>query len=348
VQDLGLKEVAYSVLERDAESTRRVFESLVLRQKELQVIANSPANNVKLMDRAQVPGAPFTPNRRRDWGAAILAGLMLPLGLVVVLEHLDDTLKTPDDISRRLGLPLLGLVPAVRGACDPVISGSAPHDYGEAFRSLRTSLVVARGDAATRIVALTSTQPFEGKTTSACNLAMVLALGAALVLLIDADMRRPNLHTLVALTNSGGLSDLLTGQIRARDAIQRTEDPNLFMLTAGQAPPNRSELLSSDRMRSLLKSLKSSRFDWVIIDTPPVRVATDAMILAQMGAAVIFVIGAEMTRAGHARRAVEMLQASGHACVIGAVLNLVPSTATGTATRGTTATADPLRVLRTD
>ena len=323
VQDLGRKEVDYSALERNAESDRRVFESMLLRQKELQVIANNHANNVRLMDRAKVPSAPFTPNTRRDWGLAILAGLMLTLGLVVVLEHLDDTLKTPDDISRRLGVPLLGLVPAVRGACDPVMSGSAPREFGEAFRSLRTSLVSASANTGTRIVVLTSTQPLEGKTTSACNLAMVLALGGARVLLIDGDMRRPSLHKLLGLKNSVGLSNLLAGEVHPRKTIHRTHDPNLFALTSGRLPSNPAELLSSDRMRSMLKSLESSRFDWVIIDTPPVLAATDAVIFAELGAAVMFVVGAEMTRAGHAHRAAEMLQAGGHSSIIGAVLNRV-------------------------
>ena len=336
VQNLGRKEVAHSVLERNAESNRRVVESLLLRQKELQVIANSPANNVQLIDRAQVPSAPFTPNTRRDWGVAILFGLALSVGLVVVVEHFDDTLKTPDDISRRLGIPLLGLVPAVRGSCDPVKSGSAPRDFGEAFRSLRTAVVKTSANAGTRIVALTSTQPREGKTTSACNLAMVLALGGARVLLIDGDMRRPSLHKLLGLTNSVGLSNLLAGDVGPREAIQPTYDPNLFALTAGQPPSNPPELLSSHRMRSMLKSLEFGRLDWAIIDAPPVLAATDAVILAEMGADVILVIGAEMTRAGHARRAVEMLQARGHATVIGAVLNLVNFNRVGTITRGTT------------
>ena len=164
-------------------------------------------------------------------------------------------------------------------------------------------------------MALTSTQSSEGKTTSACNLAMVLALGGARVLLIDGDMRRPNLHKLLGLKNSVGLSDLLAGQVRPSQTIQRTQDPNLFALTAGQPPPNPSELLSSPWMRTLLTSLESGCFDRVIIDSPPVLAATDAVVLSEMGAAVIFVIGAERTRTGHARHAVEMLQASGNSSV---------------------------------
>ena len=195
---------------------------------------------------------------------------MMSLGLVLVFEYLDDTLKTPDDVARRLGLPLLGLVPAVRGHRVPVMSGPVPHDFGEAFRSLRTSLVFRSGDTSTQIIAVTSTQPLEGKTTSACNLAMVMALGGARVLLIDADMRRPSLHKSLGMTNSVGLSHVLAGQARVREAIQRTHDPNLFALTAGQPPANPSELLSSDRMRSFLTSLDSGPFDWVIVDTPPV------------------------------------------------------------------------------
>ena len=140
VQDLGRKEVGYSMLERHAESDRRVFESVLLQQKEAQVVANSRANNVQLMDRAQVPSAPFTPNTRRDWGVAILFGLALSVGLVVVVEHLDDTLKTPEDISHGLGLPVLGLVPAVRGSRVPVMSDSVPTTSGRRFgRSARRS-----------------------------------------------------------------------------------------------------------------------------------------------------------------------------------------------------------------
>ena len=323
VQDLGRKEVGYSVLERGAESNRRVYESLLQQQKELQIIANSRANNVQLMDRAEPPVAPFTPNTRRDWFVAILAGLMMSLGLVRVFEYLDDTLKTPDDVARRLGLPLLGLVPAVRGHRVPVMSGPVPHDFGEAFRSLRTSLVFRSGDTSTQIIAVTSTQPLEGKTTSACNLAMVMALGGARVLLIDADMRRPSLHKSLGMTNSVGLSHVLAGQARVREAIQRTHDPNLFALTAGQPPPNPSELLSSDRMRSLLTSLDSGPFDWVIVDTPPVLAVTDAVIIAPLVSGVVFVVGAEMTRAGHAERAVEMLQTGADFSLLGVVLNRV-------------------------
>ena len=323
VQDLGRKEVGYSVLEREAESNRRVYEALLQQQKELQVIANSRTNNVQLMDRAQPPGGPFTPNTRRDWFVALMAGLMVSLGFVAVFEYLDDTIKTPDDVSRRLGVPLLGLVPSVRGHRAPVMSGAVPHDFGEAFRSLRTSLVFTSANSSTRIVAMTSTQPLEGKTTSACNVAMVLALGGARVLLIDADMRRPSLHKALGMNNAAGLSHVLAGQARVREAIQRTHDPNLFALTAGQPPPNPSELLSSERMRSFLTSLESGPFDWVIIDTPPVLAVTDAVIIAPMVSGVVFVVGSEMTRSGHAERAVEMLQAGSDSAIIGVVLNRV-------------------------
>jgi len=321
--DLSRKGVGYSVLEREAESNRRVYESLLQQQKELQVVANSRANNVQVMDRAAVPGAPFTPNTRRDWFIALLAGLMLAIGLVLVVEYVDDSLKTPDDINRKLRIPLLGLVPAVRGQRVPVLSGTVPHDFGEAFRSLRTSLVFTAGSSGTRIVAVTSTQPLEGKTTSACNLAMVLALGGARVLLIDADMRRPSLHKYLGMANTAGLSHVLVGQARIREAIQRTHDPNLFALTAGQPPPNPSELLGSDRMKSFLAHLGTGPFDWVIIDTPPVLAVTDAAIVAPLVSGVVFVVGAEMTRSGHGERALEMLRGGGNPHIIGAVLNRV-------------------------
>jgi capsular exopolysaccharide synthesis family protein len=171
-------------------------------------------------------------------------------------------------------------------------------------------------------VGVTSTQPLEGKTTTACNLAMVLALGGARVLLIDADMRRPGLHRTMGIPNAVGLSHVLTGQARVREAVQATTEPNLLVITAGHPPPNPSELLGSDRMQQLLAHLARGPFDWVIVDTPPVLAVTDAVLIAPHTNGYVFVIGSEMTRAAHAERAIEMLRASQQP-VVGAVLNRV-------------------------
>ena len=191
----------------------------------------------------------------------------------------------------------------------PLLSEPVPHDFGEAFRSLRTSLVFTSGSDGPRVIAVTSSQPLEGKTTTACNLAMVLALGGSRVLLIDADMRRPGLHKIVGAQNEIGLSHLLVGQARVRDAVQQTSEPNLFVISAGRTPPNPSELLSSERMNALLANLRTGPFDWVIIDTPPVLAVTDAVIVARGVSGVVFVIGSEMTRRAHAERAIETLSA---------------------------------------
>ena len=321
VNELDRKGGDYRILQRKADSERDVYQKLVQQQKELSVVANSRANNVQLMDRAEVPGVPILPNPRRDWITAILAGLTIAVGLAFGIEYLDDTVKTPEDI-RRLNLPLLGLVPAVRGERVPVLTQPVPHDFGEAFRSLRTSLVFTSGAQGTRLIAVTSSQPLEGKTTTACNLATALALGGSRVLLVDADMRRPGMHHTMGLGNEIGLSHILVGQARVRDAVQRTGEPNLLAITAGRTPPNPSELLSSERMKSLLTNLQTGPFDWVIIDTPPVLAVTDAVILAQHVTGVVFVVGSEMTRRVHAQRALETLQA-GQPRSITVVLNRV-------------------------
>jgi capsular exopolysaccharide synthesis family protein len=320
--DLDRKSGSYVVLQRQADSDRQIWQSLLQQEKELRVISNSRQNNVQVMDLADVPGAPYSPNPRRDWFYAVLAGVLVAFGLTFGVEYLDDTIKTPEDVSRRLRLPLLGLVPAIRGERVPLLSEPVPHDFGEAFRSLRTSLVFTSGAEGPRIIAVTSSQPLEGKTTTACNLAMALALGGSRVLLIDADMRRPGLHKVVGVQNTVGLSHLLVGQVRVRDAVQRTSEENLFVIAAGRTPPNPSELLASDRMKSFLANLSAGPFDWVIIDTPPVLAVTDAVVVARAVSGVVFVVGSEMTRRVHAERAVETLM-TGRPRSIGAVLNRV-------------------------
>jgi polysaccharide biosynthesis transport protein len=320
--DLDRKGVDYNKLQRQADTTRSIYSSLLTQQKELTVVANSRQNNVQVIEHADVPKVPYAPNPKREWLNAMMAGIVVAFGLAFGIEYLDDTVKTPEDITRRLRVPLLGLVPAIRGDRVPVLTETVPHDFGEAFRSLRTSLVFTSGSEHTRVVAVTSSQPLEGKTTTAANLALALALGGARVLLIDADMRRPGLHKTLGMENGIGLSHLLVGQARVRDAIQKTPEPNLLVITAGRTPPNPSELLASERMNSFLLNLQHGPFDWVIVDTPPVLAVTDAVILAPKVSGVVFVIGSEMTRRAHAERALETLRSS-RPRALTAVLNRV-------------------------
>ncbi len=320
--DLGRKGVDYSVMLREAESNREIYNQLLTREKELRVVANSRTNNVRVVEQAQVPGAPFTPNHRSDWLYALAFGLVLGIGVAVGIDYLDDTVKTPEDVTRRLKLRFLGLVPSVPGVSHPLISGPLPHDFGEAYRSIRTSLTSQVTGPGAKTVMVCSSQPVEGKTTTSVNIAMALAVGGSRVLLIDADMRRPSVHKALRMTNDRGLSQLLAGQARMREVVQRTHDPNLLTITAGRTPANPSELLASDRMRALISGLETGPFDWVIIDTPPVLAVTDAVIIAPLVSAVIFVVGSEMTRWRLAERAIETLLSSNPRKVL-AVLNKV-------------------------
>ena len=307
-QDLSKKSVNYNVMEREANSNRQVYQSLLQRANELRVSSNSRQNNVRVVDHAEVPRGPMAPTGRRTWLLSLGVGLVLAVGVAYGLDYMNDTIKTPEDVTRRLKLPFLGLVPSVRGDKHPMLASShVPHDFGESFRALRTSLISKYPGEGTKIILVTSAQPLEGKTTTAANIAMALAYGGSRVLLVDADMRRPGLHRPLRLTNERGLSQVLTGQARVRDVIQRTVDPNLLAITAGKTPPNPSELLASERMKTLLTNLSHGPFDWIIIDTPPVLAVTDAVILAPAVSGVTIVIGAEMTRRRLAERAIETI-----------------------------------------
>jgi polysaccharide biosynthesis transport protein len=323
VQDLGRKSVSYNVLEREARSNRTVYEALLQRENELRVSSNSRANNVRVVEHAEVPKGPLAPTGRRTWLLSFAVALVAAVGVAYGLDYMNDTIKTPEDVTRILKMQFLGLVPSIRGDKHPVLASShAPHEFSEAFRSLRTSIIARYPGEGAKTMVVTSAQPLEGKTTTAANIAMALAYGGARVLLIDADMRRPGLHRPLRLTNDRGLSQILTGQARVRDVIQRTVDPNLLAITAGRTPPNPSELLSSERMKTLLTNLQHGPFDWIVIDTPPVLAVTDAVILAPAVAGVTFVIGAEMTRRRLAERALETILSS-HPKMVGVVLNKV-------------------------
>ena len=322
--DLDRKGVAYTVLEREAQSNRQLYETLLQREKELQVLANSRGNNVRLIDRAAMPSVPFAPDIRRSLMLGTLAGLLMAVGLVFALDSFDDTIRSAEDVTRKLGLPCLGLVPDVRPRSDrPVVSPTASGDFGESIRSLRTSVAFSSDTAGSAVVLVTSAQPLEGKTTTACNLAMAMAYGGARVLLVDADLRRPSVHHGFGLENRVGLSDVLSGGAPVASAAYRLSAPdNLWVMPAGGPPHNPSELLGSKRMERLIEQMRTGPFDWVIIDTPPVLAVTDASILARQATGVAFVLGSGMTRGRLAERAIETL-AIGGPRILGAVLNRV-------------------------
>ena len=291
--------------------------------KALRGAGASRANTVRIIDRAQLPGRPLSPADWRSWLVSLAIGLAAAIAVAFGVDATNGAIKTPEDIDERLRLPVMGLVPSIRGDKHPLLTSShVPNDFGDSFRALRTSLLSRYPDPGTKLLVVTSAQPLEGKTIVAANMAMALAYGGARVLLVDADLRRPGLHRPLHLPNELGLAQVLNGQARVRDVIQRTVDPNLLAITAGRTPPNPSELLSSERMKTLLANLVHGAFDWIVIDTPPVLAVTDAVALAPSVAGIVYVIGAAMTRRRLAERALAAIL-SAHPRSVFAVLNKV-------------------------
>jgi len=290
---------------------------------EARVTARRGMSDVRIVDRADVPKQPMAPAGPWTWLMAVAIGLTASIGVAQALDYLNDTIKTPEDIDGHLDLPLLGLVPAVTGdAYRLPASVHVDDEFGESFRALRASVLSRYADPGTKLLLVTSAQPLEGKTMVAVNLATALAGGGGRVLLIDADLRRPVIHQAFRLPNERGLAQVLSGQARVRDVVQRTDDPNLLAITAGRMPQNPSALLSSQRMKMLLSNLAHGAFDWIVIDTPPVLAVTDAMGLAPSVDGIVFVIGAEMTRRRLAEQALATLLSARPRSVC-AVLNKV-------------------------
>ena len=321
--DLNRKSIDYSVLQREAESNRQVYESLLQREKELRVVSNSRANNVRLLDRAETPGVTVHTEHAPcvDHGARAGARHRHRRGICDRLPRRHGQDARRRDMASSSEFPRAGSrryrVSGTRCSQVRCRMISVKH-----FARCERRSSPAAAPTRRRLIAVTSTQPLEGKTTTAVNIALALAIGGARVLLVDADMRRPSLHKAMRLPNDRGLAELLSGKAKMREVVQRCGDPNLLVISAGHTPSNPSELLGSDRMRAFLQQLATGPFDWIIIDTPPVLAVTDAVVLAPLVHAVSFVIGAEMTRWRLAERAIETLQA-GHPRSIAAILNRV-------------------------
>jgi len=322
-QVLNRSGIEYGVLQRDNEANRQMFEALLKRTQETGISEELKAGNIRIVDQAETPRAPVSPNTFNNLLIGLLGGLGLAVGLAFAFEYGDDRIKNPDELKKSLGLPFLGMVPALfdKTITNPLITGGAPNLFGESIRSIRTNVLFSSADEGSRLVVVTSSAPGEGKTAVSTNLSLALAQAGHRVLLIDGDMRKPRVHEVFAQTLAPGLSNLLVGDKQLSDTIRESPQQGLWLLPAGTFPPNPAELLGSKKFRDLTAYLQQ-HFDWVIIDTPPVMAVTDASITANLAHGVLFVVGAEMTSKRVAQRAVEQLEMS-QARFLGAVLNRV-------------------------
>jgi succinoglycan biosynthesis transport protein ExoP len=323
-EELNRASIQYGALQRDATSNQTMFAGLLERSRETGISGELRTSNIRIVDQAETPRSPSSPNIRTNLLIALLVGSFLGIGLAFFFEYLDSRIRQPEEIKAELGMPLLGMVPrfAVKDAIGPtIIGGGMPQEFSEAFRAIRTNVLFSSADPGFKSIAVTSTGPGEGKSVVSANIAVSLAQAGQRVLLIDADMRRPKAHEFFGLPVEPGLSNVMVGDAKASETVKRTLTPNLWLLAAGKHPPNPAELLGSRRFRDFMATL-ADHFDWVIIDTPPVMAVTDASVVAHGVSGVVFVVGSEMTSRGSAKAALEQLD-NAKAKYVGGILNRV-------------------------
>lgn len=327
----------YNRYKRDVETNTKLYEMVATRLKEIDLTGMLKANNVSVLDAALVPRVPFKPSWRNNLLIALMLGLLLGVGTVILLDILDTTLKTQEDVEAALGLPFLGVMPVIESGgertdkksrikdvarlreCDLYIMHHPKSMPAECSRAIRTNLHFMSPDKPLKSLAVTSSMPREGKSTTSISLATTMAQAGSRVLLVDADLRRPRLHRTFSVSNDVGISSLIVGEAKLEDAIQHTELAGLDLLTCGPIPPNPSELLHTERFKELVKEFEK-HYDKVIFDAPPVGAVTDPVILGAQVDGTILVVKTAYTSRDSIRRALRTL-VDAHVPVLGVILN---------------------------
>jgi len=343
VQRVAGNAIGYAGLKADIETKRKILNDLLTRQSETDTtsrLKGGPASNMRIVDRAEIPRAPFKPNKPLNLALSVLFGLLLGAGAALLLNYADNTVKTEQDIQRHAGVPALGFIPlyqtlhVVGGvlasrrlllalADDVACHTDSRSSFAEAFKSLRTAFLLASPERAPRHVVVTSCEPLDGKSTVITNLAIALTQIGRRVVIVDADLRRPRVHKVFGITNEIGLSSFLSGNAPVEEVVRDSGVPNLQVVTSGPVPPNPSELLASKALEAFMESLETvGPFDHVFFDSPPLLQMADAVLLATCMDATILVAREGRTIHQSLSSGVKRLRQS-RARILGAVLNAV-------------------------
>ena len=346
---LSFKEVGveYAVLNEEVVVNRGLYENVLKRLHETNVANDLAASNMQIIQRAELPLSPSSPNWTRNMMVAAILGLLLAVAAAFFLEYMDSTVNTPQSVWAAVSLTTLGVVPHLRSLPEkyrtavlpgnPVKSLMSPAGSGEAmskelvmardqlsltaesYRTIRTALMLAKAEHPPKVILLTSPSPGEGKTLTTVNLGIALAQSGQRVVVVDADLRKGRCHRITNVPNQTGLANVLAGQVSLRSALKETDVANFHVLTRGMLPPNPADLLMSRKMQQVLEDLRNS-FDFVLVDSPPAIAVTDAAVLSAFCDGVLLVFHGQKTTAQAARRAVERLD-SIHATLLGVILN---------------------------
>jgi capsular exopolysaccharide synthesis family protein len=309
----------YEIYKTRTETTKRIIDMINKAMSEIQLGASMLSNNVSVLDVATPPLNPIKPRKRLNLMIGAVMGLFMGVAIAFFLDYLDNTFRTPEDVEKHLGLAVLGVIPKTQEQ-----EGILGRTHKEAFQSLRTSIIFSSKNRQRKVILITSTGPQEGKSSTAANLARILAAAGDRVVIVDCDLRRPIQHSIHGVERDRGLTNYLSEPIEQTEwsgYIKKTESADLELFTCGPIPPSPPELLGSDRFLDLLTELRE-KFDWILLDSPPASSLADAYLLAAVSDMVVLVVQHNRTDRDVVAKTLHKLQAV-NPKVVGAVLNNV-------------------------
>lgn len=324
----------YSIMKREVDMNRVLYDALTSSIKKASVTEQSQDVNVWVVNKAEMPGSPAKPRKKRNLTLGLILGLFGGIGLAFFIEYLDNTINDATDLKQRFNLTVLGTVKELKDKSEKIetyLLKNPLSPMAESYRLIRSGLLLSTPDHAPRSILVTSMSPQEGKTSTTTNLARILAQNNKKVLIIDCDMRRPRMHSMFATPNSYGLSNYLTSTA-GKNLLKSVPGENISLLPAGPTPPNPAELLISDRMKSLIEKMLE-KYDFVLLDSPPVQSVTDSLTLSQLVDGTLLVIRSGKTTHDMLESGLKKLH-DVRSNILGVIINGVKQSLGDSATQG--------------